>query len=350
MRKKTKGLSYKEAGVDIDAQDEAIERLKKHVASTHGKEVLKGVGTFGTLFQPDLSGFREPVLVSSCDGVGTKLKLAFETGRHSSPAKDLVCHCANDILVQGARPLYFLDYISTSKLEPATVEEIVAGLAEGCRRTGCALIGGELAEMPGFYKEKEYDLVGFIVGIVDRDRIVTGDRIEAGDVLLGLPSAGLHTNGFSLARRIIFDVLKLGIDSELPGLGKTVADELLSPHLEYLSPLEGVLAEEGLVKGMAHITGGGLTDNLPRTLPPDCDGEIDLSAWRPLPIFDLLKKSGNVSDDEMFRTFNMGIGFVVVTSEPDARRAREKIEAAGSPVWTIGRVVEGKGRVAYVGS
>jgi phosphoribosylformylglycinamidine cyclo-ligase len=287
------------------------------------------------------------VLVSSADGVGTKLKVAFMTGRHETVGADLVNHCVNDILVQGARPLFFLDYLATGRLSPAIAEQVIAGVAQGCRENACALIGGETAEMPGFYADGEYDLAGFIVGLVDRSKIVDGRGIAPGDVLIGLESAGLHTNGYSLARRILFDVLAWAPDTFVPELGMSVGDALLAPHRSYLRAVTPLI-EAGLAKGMAHITGGGITENLPRILPPGCEARVDRRTWPVPPTFHLLQHAGTVSDDEMFRTFNMGIGLIVVCAPESADHALRTLgDADGLRGWFVGTVGRGDHGVRY---
>ncbi len=336
----SKQISYRDAGVDIDAANEAKQRIKRLARETFTPNVLTEIGSFGGMFRADFSRMKEPVLVSSADGVGTKLRVAFMTGIHNTVGYDLVCHCVNDILVQGARPLFFLDYIAAGKLVPDTVASVIEGLARGCKEAGCALIGGETAEMPGFYSEGEYDVAGFIVGVVDRAQVIDGARIAPGDVLVGLPSVGLHTNGYSLARKLFFDVAGHKPDSYIDELGCTVAQELLKPHSSYLGTLEGLL-ESGLIKGLAHITGGGLLENIPRILPEGAAAEIRAGSWPVLPVFDLLAKVGNVSEQEMYRTFNMGIGMVVVTRGEDAGRVRAHFDQLGEASYDIGRVVEG---------
>src|SRR5213080_2686025 len=272
-------MEYKSAGVDIDAGNEAVRRIKALARGTFTPGVLSDIGSFGGLFRLDRDRYQEPVLVASTDGVGTKLKVAFMTGRHDTVGADLVNHCVNDILVQGAEPLFFLDYLGTGRLSPAVAEQVIAGIARGCRENGCALIGGETAEMPGFYADGEYDIAGFIVGVVDRERIIDGRTIVPGDAFIGLPSAGLHTNGYSLARRVLFEAAGLAPNAFVPELGSTVADALLAPHRSYLHDVHPLLGA-GLVKGMAHITGGGITENLPRVLPAGCGAAIDTTAWR----------------------------------------------------------------------
>jgi phosphoribosylformylglycinamidine cyclo-ligase len=309
--------------------------------------VLSEIGSFGGLFRLDSQAYQEPVLVSSADGVGTKLKVAFMTGCHDTVGADLVNHCVNDILVQGATPLFFLDYLATGRLAPDIAEQVVAGVARGCRENGCALLGGETAEMPGFYADGEYDVAGFIVGIVDRSRLITGQTIVPGDVLIGLPSAGLHTNGYSLARRVLFDLCGFQPDTFLPELASTVGRALLAPHRSYLSSLRPLLAT-GLVKGMAHITGGGITENVPRTLPDGCAAVVDTRSWRPPPIFDLLQNRGSIAAPEMFRAFNMGIGLVAVVPAAGSGRALALFEEAGEAgAVVIGHVVPGARDVRY---
>jgi phosphoribosylformylglycinamidine cyclo-ligase len=338
-------FSYRDAGVDIDAANEAKDRIKRLARDTFTPNVMTEIGSFGGMFRADFSQMKEPVLVSSADGVGTKLRVAFMTGIHNTVGYDLVCHCVNDILVQGARPLFFLDYIAAGKIVPDTVAFLIEGLARGCKEAGCALIGGETAEMPGFYAEGEYDVAGFIVGVVDRAHIIDGSRITPGDVLIGLPSVGLHTNGYSLARKLFFEVAGYAPDTHLDELGCTAARELLKPHRSYLGALEGLL-ESGLIKGLAHITGGGLLENLPRILPDGAAVEIRAGSWPVLPVFDLLGRIGNVPEPEMYRTFNMGIGMVVIASQADARVVREHLDQRGEARYDIGRIVEGSRSVS----
>jgi phosphoribosylformylglycinamidine cyclo-ligase len=344
-----KTLLYKDAGVDIDEGARAVSRIKRHARSTFGPGVLTDIGTFGAGFQ--LSGWKSPVLVSSADGVGTKLKAAFLTGRHNTVGEDLVNHCVNDIAVQGARPLFFLDYFAVGKLDAAVAEQVVSGLARGCRANGCALIGGETAEMPGLYAPGEYDLAGFIVGAVERKSMITGASIRHGDVLLGLPSTGLHTNGYSLARKLLFEVAGFATDLFVPHLGCTVGDELLKVHRSYLPAIRS-LHEKGLLKGAAHITGGGITDNTPRILPKGLAVEIDTGAWKIPPVFELLRSLGNIPDDDYRRTFNLGIGMILAVSAVKAAQARRLLDAMKEPHCTIGRVIAlprgSKQRVIYV--
>lgn len=341
-------MDYRQSGVDIDAGNETVRRIKGLARSTFTSGVLSEIGSFGGLFQLDRDRYQEPVLVSSADGVGTKLKVAFMTGRHDTVGADLVNHCVNDILVQGAEPLFFLDYLATGRLSPDVAEQIVSGVARACRENACALIGGETAEMPGFYADGEYDIAGFIVGIVEKTKLVDGRAIVPGDVLIGLPSAGLHTNGYSLARRVLFEVAGFTPDTLVPELGTTIGDALLAPHRSYLSIVRPLL-EHGLVKGMAHITGGGLSENVPRTLPEGCAAEIDQRAWSIPPIFRLLEQHGGVARAEMFRAFNMGVGLVVVCAARDAERTIDMAARAGEPnAFRLGVIVSGERGVRYL--
>jgi phosphoribosylformylglycinamidine cyclo-ligase len=310
--------------------------------------VLSDIGAFGGLFKLDRERYEEPVLVSSADGVGTKLKLAFMTGRHESVGADLVNHCVNDILVQGAQPLFFLDYLATGRLLPSIAEQVIGGIARACRENSCALIGGETAEMPGFYADGEYDIAGFIVGIVDRARLVDGRSIVPGDALIGLPSTGLHTNGYSLARRVFFEIAGWKPNTFVPELAKSAADALLAPHRSYLRPVRPLL-ERGYAKGLAHITGGGITENLPRILPEGCAAEIDTRAWDEPPIFRVIRQRGDIATDEMFRAFNMGIGLIVACARSDADRVINTVAGAGEPkAKRIGQVVVGERNVKYL--
>jgi len=336
--------AYARAGVDIDEMMTGLDAIKRMVKQTHVEGVLSHVGSFGGLFA---SPGRGEVLVASTDGVGTKLKVAALAGRHDTVGRDLVNHCVNDILVQGARPLFFLDYLGTAKLSAGVFREVVKGLCKGCRENGCALLGGETAEMPGLYPAGEYDLVGTIIGTVPRRRIVTGEAIRAGDVIIGLPSTGLHTNGYSLARQVIFETAGLGIDDTLPGTCQTVADLLLAVHRSYLKPVQALL-ETVPVRGMAHITGGGLVDNIPRILPPAVDAVIDTAAWRVPPLFRYLEATGGIDQDEMYRVFNMGIGFTIFVRAKDRDRALAALKAARAGARVIGRVEAGQGRTTLV--
>ncbi|MFY9557778.1 MAG: phosphoribosylformylglycinamidine cyclo-ligase [Blastocatellia bacterium] len=333
-------ISYRDAGVDIDAANDAKDRIKLLARATFTPNVMTEIGSFGGMFRADFSQMKEPVLVSSADGVGTKLRVAFMTGTHDTVGYDLVCHCVNDILVQGARPLFFLDYIASGRLVPQTIASLVEGLARGCKEAGCALIGGETAEMPGFYAESEYDVAGFIVGVVDRALIIDGSRIHSGDVMIGLPSVGLHTNGYSLARKLVFEVGGYALDTQIEELGCTAAQELLKPHRSYLRALDGLL-ESGVIKGLAHITGGGLLENIPRILPEGTAAQIDAGSWPILPVFELLTRIGNVPVREMYRTFNMGIGMVVITAAENAGMVRDHFDKTSEAHFDIGRIVSG---------
>jgi phosphoribosylformylglycinamidine cyclo-ligase len=335
-------LTYRDAGVDIDAQDEGLRQIRELVHGTRTPGVLSELGSFGGLFAPHLAGLGEPILVATCDGVGTKLRLAFETGRHEGVGRDLVHHCINDVLVQGAMPLFFLDYFATGRLEPEVLARVVSGIASACRAHGVALLGGETAEMPGFYAEREYDVAGFLVGLVDRARLIDGSRVVVGDRLLGLASAGLHTNGFSLARKILLERARVGLDERVPELGDTWANALLAEHRCYLPDLRTAIGE-GRIHALAHITGGGLTDNLPRVLPAGTAARIDRGTWAVPPLFELLRRLGGVGEAEMLRTFNMGIGMVAIVAAEDEPELRRALTAV-----TIGEVVPGDRTVRYV--
>jgi phosphoribosylformylglycinamidine cyclo-ligase len=339
--------AYRDAGVDIAAQDRALVDIKKLARSTFGPEVLADVGLFGGLFRPTLEGMHEPVLVASADGVGTKLIIAKMAGDYSTVGRDLVNHCVNDILCQGARPLFFLDYVGSGVLEPDATVSLVAGVRDGCRENGCALLGGELAEMPGFYQPGDFELVGFIVGMVDRPLILDGSRVRAGDALIGLWSAGLHTNGYSLARSILFDRHGLGLGDVVPGTQLRVGTALLAPHRSYLRAVEPILAHPGL-HALAHITGGGLTDNLPRVLPASAHGRIRLDSWELPPLFRALAELGSVERDEMLRVFNMGIGMVVVVDGAARDEMFLRLADAGGDPVVIGTVEAGGTGVVYV--
>ena len=328
--------TYKDAGVNINEADRAVSFIKRHAAKTLTPDVLTSIGSFGAGFA--LEGWRHPVLISSADGVGTKLKIAFATGRHETVGEDLVNHCVNDIAVQGATPLFFLDYFAVGKLQAQVCADVVAGIARGCKNNGCALIGGETAEMPGMYAEGEYDLAGFIVGAVERKRLLTGTDIKPGDLLLGLPSHGLHTNGYSLARKIFLEKGGYAVNARFPSLSGTLADELLKVHRSYLKPIRA-LHEAKLLKGAAHITGGGLTDNIPRVLPKDCAVEIDPSSWPKQPIFELLRELGEVPEEDFRRTFNLGLGMVLVVSARKLTDASKVLKKLREPFYQIGQVI-----------
>jgi phosphoribosylformylglycinamidine cyclo-ligase len=341
-----KGLTYAEAGVDIEAANRAVELMRQSVRRTLRPEVLTDIGGFGGLFALDTKKYREPVLVSGTDGVGTKLRVAFMVDRHDTVGIDLVAMCVNDILVQGAEPLFFLDYLAVGKVDPERVSAVVEGIAEGCRLAGCALIGGETAEMPGFYAAEEYDMAGFAVGVVERSRIVDGAAIHEGDVLLGLASSGLHSNGFSLARKVLLEIGELDVDSYLHELGRTIGEELLVPTRIYVRSVLPLLGEF-TVRGMAHITGGGITENLPRILPAGLKAVVDRDSWPVPPIFDLIREIGNVAADEMYRTFNMGIGFVLVVPSDEADAVTDRLRAQGEQVFRIGQIADGPRVVEY---
>ncbi|HEX8692797.1 MAG TPA: phosphoribosylformylglycinamidine cyclo-ligase [Longimicrobium sp.] len=337
------GLSYRAAGVDIDAAAEALKGVAELVRGTATPDTLSELGSFGGLYRVPRDA-RRPVLVASTDGVGTKLKVAFLAGRHGTVGEDLVNHCVNDVLVQGARPLFFLDYVGVGRLEPGVVETIVGGIARGCRANGCALLGGETAEMPDFYAPGEYDLAGTIVGLVEEDRVVDGAAIRAGDALVALASDGLHTNGYSLARRIVFERMGLGVDDPFPGEDGSVADVLLRVHRSYLRPLLPLI-ERGVVHGLAHITGGGLLDNVPRILPGGLDARFRRSTWEVPNVFRVLQREGGVDEREMFRAFNMGVGMVAVVPPEEAEAAVRELNGAGERAWVAGEVVRGEGKV-----
>jgi phosphoribosylformylglycinamidine cyclo-ligase len=334
-------MDYREAGVDISAADAAKSRIKGLARATFNGQVLTEIGSFGGMFRPDLSRYREPVLVASTDGVGTKIKIAILAGVHDTVGYDLVAHCVDDILVQGASPLFFLDYVALGKMDPAKVEQIVAGFSRACSELGCPLIGGETAEMPGTYAEDDYDLAGFIVGVVEREKALPRG-VSEGDVLLGLPSSGLHTNGYSLARKVLFETLGHRVDTRLPELGTTVGRALLAPHRCYLAALEPLL-ERDKVRALAHITGGGFPGNIPRVLPEGLGAQLRRGSWEVPPLFRLIQKAGDVPDEEMVRTFNMGLGMVVVVAAGDLHDVEHSLERRGEPSFVIGRVVAGAG-------
>ena len=341
-------MDYRQAGVDIEAGNEVVRRIKSLARSTFTRGVLSEIGSFGGLFRLRDAGLSDPVLVSSADGVGTKLRLAFMTGVHTSIGRDLVNHCVNDILVQGAEPLFFFDYLATGRLDPNVAVQIVEGLAAACKENGCALLGGETAEMPGFYADGEYDVAGFIVGAVERERLIDGRAIAAGDVLIGVPSSGLHTNGYSLARRIVFDHARLAHDTYVSELGTTIGEALLVPHRSYL-PLIRPLLGPGAIKGMAHITGGGITDNLPRIIPDGLHAEIDRSAWPVPALFDWLQKQGDVPTADMYRTFNMGIGLIIACAPTDGDAILRALADGGEHrAARIGAIAAGGEGVVYV--
>ncbi|WP_378956059.1 phosphoribosylformylglycinamidine cyclo-ligase [Pelosinus sp. sgz500959] len=333
-------LTYREAGVDIDAGNKAVDLMKKHVRSTYRPEVLGDIGGFGGLFALNTGKYRQPVLVSGTDGVGTKLCVAFMADKHDTIGQDAVAMCVNDILVQGAEPLFFLDYLAVGKLEPEKVAAIVSGIAGACLESGCSLIGGETAEMASFYKNGEYDIGGFAVGVAERSKLITGEKIQPGDVLIGLPSSGLHSNGYSLVRKICFDVKGFTIDQQIPELGKTLGDELLVPTKLYPKACLPLI-EKFDIRGMVHITGGGFYENIPRVLPEGCGVEVNTEAWPKPEIFGLVQQWGNVAWPEMYRTFNMGIGMILVVPQSEVSAIQEDLTARGEVSYVIGHVTDG---------
>jgi phosphoribosylformylglycinamidine cyclo-ligase len=340
-------ISYKDAGVNIDEADRAVGEIRKMARATFTRGVLTDIGSFGGCFA--LPKMRQPVLVSSVDGVGTKLKIAFATGRHDTIGEDLVNHCVNDIAVQGAKPLFFLDYLAVGKLDASVAAQVISGIARGCAANGCALIGGETAEMPGMYQDGEYDLAGTIVGIVEKSRMLTGAKVRVGDVLVALPSAGLHTNGYSLARKILFDIAKLTPDSLLPETGTRLGDELLKVHRSYLKAIQALLGKN-LIAAAAHITGGGITDNLPRVLPKGLAAVIQTNLWQVPPIFEMIRSIGNVPEADWRRTFNLGVGMITVIPAGKIDQAMRLLKRMDAQPWIIGDVTlqrRGKGRVVY---
>jgi phosphoribosylformylglycinamidine cyclo-ligase len=343
----SKTISYKQAGVDIDEADRAVASISRMAKATFTKGVLTEIGSFGACFA--LPKMRQPVLISSVDGVGTKLKVAFMTGKHDTIGEDLVNHCVNDIAVQGATPLYFLDYLAVGKLDAHVASQIVSGIARGCKSNGCALIGGETAEMPGLYQDGEYDLAGTIVGAAEKDKIITGAKLRAGDLLLGLPSTGLHTNGFSLARKILFESAGHSVESVLPELGRTLGEELLQTHRSYLKPIQA-LSKAGILLGAAHITGGGISDNLPRILPRGLMASIDTSSWTIPAIFQLMRDLGNVPLDDYRRTFNLGIGMILavpVRKADEARRILKRLKENHCVIGELAPQKRARARVDY---
>ena len=339
----SKGITYKDAGVNIDNANAAVKRIRGLARATYTPGVLSDIGSFGGMFACNFAGMKEAVLVSSTDGVGTKLKIAIMMNRHNTVGADLVNHCVNDILVQGAKPLFFMDYFATGKLEPDVVVSVVEGVANGCKGAGIALLGGETAEMPGFYADGDYDIAGFIVGVVDRPKILDGQSIRHGDILIGLPSVGLHTNGYSLARKLFFDIAGLDVNSPHPGLAGTIGEELLRPHVNYEPILRKALAG-GLVNGLAHITGGGITENLDRILPKDCGAQVQLGSWPVLPLCTAMQEIGKIDQGEMLRATNMGIGMVCVVKLSNVEEFCDTLE---TPYYRIGEIIPGEPRVTY---
>ena len=330
-------MTYKDAGVDIEAGNRFVNMIKPLVKSTNRPEVLTDIGGFGGLFSLNKDKYQSPVLVSSTDGVGTKLKLAFQLDRHNTVGIDLVAMCVNDIIVQGAEPLFFLDYLATGMLAPEKAAEIVEGIAEGCRQAGCALVGGETAELPGFYKDGEYDLAGFTVGVVDRDAIIDGSSIQVGEVLIGIASNGLHSNGYSLARRIADERLERGLETILPDLGEPLVEALLRPTRIYVKSILNLL-RDFTIQGMAHITGGGLLENVPRILPRHCKAIIEKEAWPKLPLFEFLREAGNLEERELYRTFNYGIGMVLVVQKNDVDDIMSRLRGLNEQAYVIGEI------------
>ncbi|MDS1029012.1 phosphoribosylformylglycinamidine cyclo-ligase [Bacillota bacterium LX-D] len=341
-----KPITYKDAGVDISEGNRAVGLMKRHVQKTWRQEVLGDLGSFGGFFALNKDQYQEPVLVSGTDGVGTKLRIAFLLDKHDTIGIDAVAMCVNDILVQGAEPLFFLDYLAVGKLVPEKVAQIVQGIAEGCCQAGCALIGGETAEMPGFYAQDDYDVAGFAVGIVDKGKVIDGKNIAPGDKIIGIASTGLHSNGYSLARKVLLDVGKIPLTKNVQELGQTLGEELLTPTKIYVKTVLELL-QSFTIKGMAHITGGGLTENIPRILPAQVNAQINLGSWPVLPIFQLIKKLGSVSEAEMFRTFNMGIGMALVVSAAEEKAVLDYLQKLGEKAYSIGEIVNGSGVVEY---
>ena len=341
-----RSITYADAGVSFAEADRATSKIKRYAKQTFNPNVLTGIGSFGAAYALREGEFKKPVLISSADGVGTKLKVAFATGTHDTIGQDLVNHCVNDIAVQGARPLFFLDYFATGKLDAGVTGEVVKGLSIACRENGCALIGGETAEMPDMYSKGEYDLAGFIVGAAERSQMLDGRKIKEGDALIGLPSTGLHTNGYSLARKLLFETANHRPDTKLPELGTTVGRELLKVHRSYLKPIQALMAKK-LLRGAAHITGGGISDNTPRMLPAGLCACVKSGSWPVLPVFKLLQRIGNIPADEMLRTFNMGIGMILAVPGRSKARALGLLEEMKQPAYLIGHVAKGRRRVVY---
>lgn len=337
-------MTYKSAGVDVEEGQRAVKFMKDHVKSTFNSQVMQDIGGFAGLFALNLEGIKEPVLVSGTDGVGTKLKLAFILDKHDTIGQDCVAMCVNDILCQGAKPLFFLDYIATGRLKAEKIAEIVKGVAEGCKMADSPLIGGETAEMPGFYQDEEYDMAGFAVGIVDKSKIITGQNIQPGDVIIGISSSGIHSNGFSLVRKIFLETDEFSMDSKLEGLSKTLGETLIEPTKIYVKPVLEVLKTID-VKGITHITGGGFYENIPRVLPENIDAHINLGSWDIPPIFKIIQETGKIQTDEMYKTFNMGIGMMLVVREKDVDKVQEILEKMGEKSYIIGKTYEGRKQV-----
>ena len=339
-------ITYKDAGVDIEAGNEFVRRIKPIVKTTDRPGVVGGIGGFGGLFSIDKSKYKDPILVSGTDGVGTKLKIAFMMDKHDTIGIDLVAMCANDVIVSGAEPLFFLDYYAMGKLDVGKSEQIIKGIAEGCRQAGCSLLGGETAEMPGLYSKEDYDLAGFVVGIVDKDKIIDGSKIKVGDAVIGIASSGVHSNGYSLVRKIFFEKLKLKPNDHVPEFDCTVGEELLKPTKIYVkSTLE--IIKEFEIKGIAHITGGGFTDNIPRVLPKGVSVKINKGSWPILPVFKFMQEKRDIAEAEMFRTFNMGIGLVMVVNDKEKEKIMKRLESLGEKAYLIGEIVKGDQEVVY---
>jgi len=338
----TKPLTYADAGVDIDKADEFVKSIKKIAKTTFRSGVISEIGGFGGMFSPNITGMESPVLVSSTDGVGTKLKIANMMEKHDTVGIDLVAMCVNDIIVQGAKPLFFLDYLSMGKLETKIAKDVISGIAEGCRQAGCALIGGETAEMPGFYKDKEYDLAGFVVGLVENSKIIDGSGIHVGDQVVGISSSGLHSNGYSLVRKVCFEILGLKIDTHVPELGRTIGEELLTPTRIYSETVHSIIKDLP-VFGLAHITGGGITDNIVRVIPDGCSVLLRRNSWDVPPVFTYIQRAGNISEKEMMRTFNNGVGMVAVVREKSTQEILDRLIAMKENAFVIGEVIEKKG-------
>lgn len=337
-------LTYKSAGVDVEAGYKAVKLMKEHVKKTHIPGVMGDLGSFGGFFMPDLKGYEEPTLISGTDGVGTKLQIAFMMDKHDTIGIDCVAMCVNDIACHGAKPLFFLDYIGTGRLNPKKAADIVKGICDGCIETGCALIGGETAEMPGFYKDEEYDLAGFAVGIVDKNKVINGEKVKAKDVIIGLPSSGIHSNGYSLVRKLFFGVNNYNVDSTFPELSNTLGEELLKPTRIYVKTILELLKKHE-IKGIAHITGGGFIENIPRTIPKGFKARIELGSWPVLPIFNLMKDLGNIEDKALYNTFNMGIGLVLIADNGMADEILKTLESMGEKAYIIGDVISGEGGI-----
>lgn len=337
-------LTYKNSGVDVEAGYEAVRLMKEHTKRTMISGVIGGLGSFGGFFELDLEEFKNPVLVSGTDGVGTKLQIAFMTGVHNTIGIDCVAMCVNDIVCHGAKPLYFLDYIGTGKLKPGVVADIVKGISDGCVEAGCALIGGETAEMPGFYKEEEYDVAGFAVGAVDKNKVINGAKVSEGDVIIGIASSGIHSNGYSLVRNLFFDKNDYNTESTFDELGCSLGEELLKPTKIYVKTIQEII-KKNEIKGIAHITGGGFIENIPRTIPKGLKCEIQLGSWDILPIFKLMQKLGNIEEKEMFNTFNMGIGLILIVNKKDEERVLQNLIHLGEKAYTIGKIIAGDGGI-----